>query len=420
MRVALVFLYSVMLGGAWNAQARVLDVCATCARSTVASALAEAVDGDEIVVKAGVYYEHDLVVDKAVTVRGEPGAVLDGQAVDGRSKGTILHVRANHVSIRSLTIRNVGQSHVKDFAAIKVHRVKDFTIEDNTLENVFFGVMLEKSKRGVVRGNKISSNAKSQGTSGNGIHVWHCSKIEVVGNELWGLRDGIYLEFVKHSSVRDNISRHNLRYGLHFMFSNHDDYSGNTFHHNGAGVAVMFSKFISMKGNTFRDNWGTAAYGLLLKEIYDAEIVGNVFERNTIAINTEGSTRIQVRHNNLSGNGWAVKVTGACYENIYRANNFLHNSFDVSYNSRINDNAFTGNHWSSYTGYDLDRDGVGDVPHRPVKLFSYIVNRTPEAIVLLRSLFVDIINFSEKVSPVFTPDDIEDVAPSMRENRVTF
>ena len=79
----------------------------------------------------------------------------------------------------------------------------------------------------------------------------------------------------------------------------------------------------------------------------------------------------------------------------------------------MNDNVFNQNYWSDYTGYDLDKNGVGDVPYRPVKLFSYIVNRTPETIILLRSLFIDILNFSERVSPVFTPDDLVDTSPKM-------
>ena len=200
------------------------------------------------------------------------------------------------------------------------------------------------------------------------------------------------------------------------MFSNNDTYQDNTFKNNGAGVAVMFSKKLKMLNNTFKENWGTASYGMLLKEINDAEIIGNTFEKNTIGINIEGSNRIVYKNNEFLNNGWAVKVRGACYTNSFVENNFLYNSFDISYNSKVNDNVFDRNYWSNYTGYDLDKDGVGDVPYRPVKLFSYIVNRTPETIILLRSLFIDIIDFSEKVSPVFTPDNLFDNNPLIKKN----
>ena len=92
----------------------------------------------------------------------------------------------------------------------------------------------------------------------------------------------------------------------------------------------------------------------------------------------------------------------------------MYNSFDIAYNSNVNDNEFDKNYWSNYTGYDLDKNGIGDVPYRPVKLFSYIVNRTPETIILLRSMFIDIIDFSEKVSPVFTTDDLLDNNPQIK------
>jgi nitrous oxidase accessory protein len=169
-----------------------------------------------------------------------------------------------------------------------------------------------------------------------------------------------------------------------------------------------------MYNNDFKDNWGTASYGLLLKEINDAEIIGNIFKENTIGINIEGTNRITYRNNDFIGNGWALKVRGAVYTNSFVNNNFLHNSFDLSYSSNLNDNIFDNNYWSDYTGYDLDRDGIGDVPYRPVRLFSYIVNRTPETIVLLRSLFMDIIDFSERVSPIFTPDNLLDANPMMK------
>ena len=228
------------------------------------------------------------------------------------------------------------------------------------------------------------------------------------------VRDGIYLEFSDDIIIRRNISKYNVRYGLHFMFSNDDLYEYNTFEGNGAGVAVMFSKRIDMHHNVFKKNWGTASYGLLLKEISDAKISNNVFFENTVGITSEVCTRIEYKNNDFISNGWAMNMKGGSYTIKVINNNFLHNSFDISYYGRMNDNLFDGNYWSDYTGYDLDKNGIGDVPYRPVKLFSYIVNRSPEAIILLRSLFIDIIDFSEKVSPVFTPDDLIDENPKMK------
>jgi nitrous oxidase accessory protein len=376
---------------------------------SIREAIARAEPGDTILVRNGTYREHGLIVDKALNLTGESGSVIDGEKI-----GTILEIRADNVSVSGLTFSNVGKSYTKEYAAILIHRSDGFRIERNKLRNVFFGILVEKSHRGSIIENDVSSQAVDEAGSGNGIHMWHCSEVEVRKNVVRNLRDGIYLEFVDNSEIRENVSSDNIRYGLHFMFSNENIYHQNVFRTNGAGVAVMFSRFVTMRGNVFEKNWGSASYGLLLKEIYDAEVVDNTFHQNTIGVNIDGSTRINYQGNTFSRNGWAVKVIGACYENDFADNDFLQNAFDISYQGKLNDNQFTGNYWSDYAGYDLNRDGIGDVPHRPVKLFSYIVNNTPETLVLLRSLFVDIINFSEKVSPAFTPDNLVDNRPWMR------
>jgi nitrous oxidase accessory protein len=386
-----------------------IEVCDSCEVTTIKEAVALSQDGDEIIIKGGVYKEHDIVIEKSIHIRG-----VDGAIVDGENKETIFRFAADDFSISGLEIINVGRSYTKDFAAILVSKSDGFVIENNIFKHVFFGILIEKSKNGRVQGNVLTSEAESQANSGNGIHLWHCSKMTVADNELSGLRDGIYFEFVKKSEVFGNKSEGNLRYGLHFMFSNENAYYNNIFKDNGAGVAIMFSKFVKMHNNRFEHNWGTASYGLLLKEIYDAEIINNVFEQNTIGISVDGSTRINYKNNTFSRNGWAVTIIGACYENIFSRNNFLNNALDLSYNSMINTNKFDNNYWSEYAGYDLDKNGVGDIPYRPVKLFSYIVHNTPETIILLRSMFVDIINFSEKVSPVFTPDNLIDSMPLMQ------
>ena len=402
-----VFIF-LLIGTSLHAQK--INVCLNCNVKTIKSAIAKASKHDTIIVGKGVYNEYDILINKPLTILGDKEVVIDG-----KKKGYILKIAADSVTVKGLTLKNVGKSYTKDFAAIYVSRSKYFNIENVRLKKVLFGILIEKSHHGIVKNNHISSDAIEEAGSGNGIHMWYSSNILVENNEVHDLRDGIYFEFVTHSKVVNNKSYNNLRYGLHFMFSNNDEYLNNTFSNNGSGVAVMFSKFIKMKNNTFIKNWGTASYGLLLKEIYDAEIINNRFQENTIGINVEGSTRINYVKNNFIRNGWALKIAGACYANKFLKNNFLHNSFDLSYNSKLNDNNFNNNYWSEYTGYDLDKNGEGDVPYRPVKLFSYVVNKTPEAIVLLRSLFVDIINFSEKVSPAFTPDNLADKKPLMRE-----
>ncbi len=387
----------------------VLVVCSTCEIRSIKSAIQQAEEGATIRVMPGVYKEHELEITRPLRLIG-----LDHPVIDGQEKGTILKVAAEGVQVSGFTLRNVGFSHTKDYAAIHLFESRDFSISDNVMENVFFGVLIERSEKGSITGNEISGTSDKEFYSGNGIHGWNSSELTIRDNELHGLRDGIYLEFVDDSEIIGNMSRNNIRYGLHFMFSNRDRYVKNTFRENGAGVAVMFSKFIEMRDNKFYQNWGAASFGLLLKEIYDAEITGNDFYHNTVAIRVDGSSRIHYASNQIRENGWAIKVAGGCYTNTFRGNNFLYNSFDLSYNSRMNDNLFEGNYWSSYTGYDLDKDGIGDVPYRPVKLFSYVVNRTPETVILLRSFFTDILNFSESVSPVFTPDNLSDPKPLMK------
>ncbi|MRX63506.1 nitrous oxide reductase family maturation protein NosD [Maribacter luteus] len=389
--------------------AKTIVVCQDCELGSIKEGIAVAVDFDTLLIKKGTYKEYNILIDKPLTLLGENYPVIDGG-----KRGEIIRIVSDNVTVDGLFLINVGTSYTTDYAAIRVVKSENFIIQNVVLEKLFFGIYLEKSNHGKVYHNKIIGDAVDEYNSGNGIQLWYSHNVVVDRNIVQGVRDGIYLEFSDHITINNNQSTNNLRYGLHFMFSNDDTYTNNTFQNNGAGVAVMFSKRILMKGNTFRQNWGSAAFGMLLKEINDAEIIDNTFEENTIGINIEGSNRITYEGNDFINNGWAVKVLGACYTNSFVKNNFLYNSFDISYNSKLNDNKFENNYWSNYTGYDLDKDGIGDVPYRPVKLFSYIVNRTPETIVLLRSLFMDIIDFSEKVSPVFTPDNLMDAMPLMK------
>ena len=371
--------------------------------------MAAALPGDTVRVAAGVYREDSVRVSCRLSLLAERGAVLDG--IGG---GHMLLVHADSVLITGLTLRNTTASYRSDYAAILAENCTGLEIRDCVLEQTFFGIYLARCTGARITGNRIEANFSSETLSGNGIHLWHCRAPRIAGNAIRGHRDGIYFEFVDSSQICANDSHDNLRYGLHFMFSNDDDYMTNRFGSNGAGVAVMFSRRITMRENNFAHNWGTAAYGLLLKEIYDGWIYRNDFYHNTTGIFSEGSNRILFTENQFRRNGWGVKIAGGCEANNYLHNKFELNTFDVTMPQNQSSIAFAYNYWDDYEGYDIDHDGIGDIPFRPVKLYGYVVSRTPEAIILLRSFLVDLLNYAEKVSPVATPIQIQDPSPVMR------
>jgi nitrous oxidase accessory protein len=169
-----------------------------------------------------------------------------------------------------------------------------------------------------------------------------------------------------------------------------------------------------MEYNRFEKNWGPASYGILLKDITDSVIRENIFFGNSIGLYAEASNRIEVKNNNFRANGWAVKIMANSMDNIFTENDFIDNAFDVATNSGQNFNTFENNYWSRYKGYDLDRDGIGDVPYRPVRLFSIIVEKQHPALILLKSFFISVLDIAESIFPVLTPQTLMDQMPRMR------
>ena len=376
---------------------------------SIAAAIRLARPGTLVRVEPGVYREPMIIVDKPLEIVGDGWPVLDGE---GRHQ--IMAVSGDDVTVHGLVFRNVGASYVEDRAALKVSRAHGCTISNNRIENGFFGIYLAAVTDCRLTNNVITGAGATDGASGNGIHLWSSSRITIDGNRISGQRDGIYFEFVHDSEIRGNTSERNLRYGLHFMYSDDCRYLDNIFRANGAGVAVMYTKRVAMIGNRFESNWGSASYGLLLKEVYDVELARNRFRRNTVGLLADGANRLRATRNDFESNGWALKLMASTDDGHFTRNNFVGNSFDVATNSRQSSSEFAGNYWDAYRGYDLNHDGTGDVPFRPVRLFSLLVQTNETSLILLRSMFVSLLDAAERTLPTLTPETLVDRAPAMR------
>ena len=389
-------------------QAATLVVAPNSPVSTIDQALRSAPAGATIIVKSGVYHEHSLRVERPLTLIGEGRPRVDGDGL-----GSIFILAAPNILIRGFELTNTGRNAVDDRAGIKAEAADSCVIEDNRVVGTFFGIYLARSTGCRVTGNFVAGTNLSEALSGNAIHLWNSREAIITNNEVSNHRDGIYLEFAKGVRISDNSSHGNLRYGLHFMFSDSAQYHNNRFSNNGAGVAVMYTSHVSMTENSFVNNRGPAAFGLLLKDIRDSQIERNRFIDNSVGLYLEGSNRVSVRNNQLEKNGWAVKLMANSESNEFSGNTFLTNSFDVSTNGRQHTSRFDGNYWDQYRGYDLNADGIGDVPHRPVRLFAYLVAKQDAILVLQRSIFVDLLDAAERALPILSPDALVDQRPRL-------
>lgn len=401
-----------------------LGICTTCFSNTIIvgstqpvhslkKAFELAKDKDSILLLPGTYKEGPLVLTKSITLLGQGNPVVDGE-----NKYEILLISGKNIIIKGIQFRNSGYSSMNDYASIKLIDASNITIENNTITGAYFAIHISNTSYAIVRNNTIIGNPRSEQLTGNAIHLWKSNHALIENNNVQGHRDGIYFEFVTFSTIRNNLSEKNIRYGLHFMFSNDDDYLNNIFRNNGAGVAVMYSKKVTMQDNHFEQNWGPSSYGILLKDISDSHIEHNTFLKNSIGIHLEGTSRIEIDKNIFKENGWAIKVQASCEDNNFHHNNFTGNSFDVGTNGSISLNKFYNNYWDKYEGYDINKDGIGDVPYHPVSMYSMIVEENPNALMLLRSFTVQLLDKAEKVIPGLTPENLVDDKPMMKSQKL--
>ncbi|MFN3599194.1 MAG: nitrous oxide reductase family maturation protein NosD [Aquificaceae bacterium] len=386
-----------------------LVVCHTCELKDIQSAVNLAKTGERILVKAG-NYKGPIVITKGLELIGEGWPVIEGDR-----KEQVMTVRADGVRIEGFVIKDSGISYREDMAGLRVKNSKGCVIRKNKFIANFFAIYLEGVKGCKVEDNTIIGFARAEGSSGNGIHAWASEGLYIKGNYVKGHRDGIYFEFVKGSHIEGNLSEESLRYGLHFMFSDNNNFKRNRFYKNGAGVAVMYSKDVVIEENIFEKSSGPASYGLLLKDMSDSKIYKNNFLNNSYGTYLEGCNRTLFMENTFKNNGWALKVYANSEKNLFERNSFIGNAFDVSTNTLLYfENTFLRNHWDKYEGHDMDKDGIGDIPHRPVSFIAVLFEKYPLSLLFYNSFLARIIEAMERLIPLLNPKGLIDKEPLVK------
>ena len=388
--------------------ARTIEVGEGKAFSSISAALHKAKAKDEILIYGKKIYNERLVIQKPITLKG-----VGTPIIDGGQRGDVIKVNADNVTIEGLQIQNSARSSQVDYCGVHVKDAQFVTVRNCVFRKNQFSVMFQNCKNGLIANNNISSNITYNPIMGNAVHCWKSDNMHITGNNIGHNRDGIYLEFVNNSHIDHNTVSGCARYGLHFMFSHFNVYNSNRFNHNQAGVAVMFAHNVEMINNTFEFNRGTSSYGLLIKELQYSTIKWNRFLDNPVGLLIDGGSDLNVHHNVIKNNGWGMRLISASTNDTIVHNNFLGNTFDMTTNVSYNRNNVNGNYWDKYEGYDLNKDGYGDVPFHPLSLFSMLAEQNENVLFFFHSFLMNLLDATEKVLPSITPDNYVDNYPHM-------
>ncbi len=401
--------------------------------------------GDVVRLKAGKH-KGPIRLDKPLALEGEPGAVIVG---DGA--GSVITVTAPQSIVRGLEIRGSGKDlYNMDSGVFVAQTATGARIEDNAIIGNLVGIYLHGAVDSLARGNRIVGLREGRTSeAGDGISLWNAPGARIVDNDISYGRDGIFTKTSKQNVFSGNELR-NVRFGIHYMYTNDSEISGNTSVGNNVGYAIMFSDKLRILGNV---SDGDRDHGLLLNYANGSEIAGNVVlgrlqpaERWTGAgraggvhgVPTEqgtsdavpGSARLgpekcvfiynanrnRFTDNRFEGCAIGIHFTAGSEGNAMAGNAFIRNRNQVKYvGTRHLDWSFEGrgNYWSDNPAFDLDGDGIADNPYRPNDLIDRVLWTAPQAKVLMNSPAVQVIRWAQSQFPALLPGGVIDSRPLM-------
>jgi nitrous oxidase accessory protein len=404
-------LLAAALALASGTSAAVLEVGVRRQFASLPDALAAARPGDVIRLGPGLY-TGNLVIHTPITIEGEGRPVIRGSG-----SGSVISVLADACTLHGLVIEHSGNMLSDEDSGILL-KSNGNRIESNEMRDVLYGIYLYHSDRNVVARNTIRGRPElGLGERGAGIHVWNSSENRIEDNLIRDTRDGMYLQNAYRSAIRRNRA-FDLRYGLHYMFSDDNVFEDNVFHDSVAGAAIMYSKRISLRRNAFVRNRRFSAFGILFQDSDDCIAENNTVADNGVGLFLEALRNSKIRANLIASNDTAMQVFMSASRNTFEQNNFVANLSPIQMIGSRTDNAWNGatagNYWSDYDGYDLNGDGIGDVPHRIENVFAHLEGDRPRLRLFFSSPAAQALAYAERNFPVLQASEEIDRLPLMK------
>lgn len=395
---------------AWplSGQAATIDVVPSDDLQTV---IEQAQPGDTIRLAPGVY-QQKIVIENSVSLQGpdDHSAIIQGDRV-----GRTIWIKAPDVRIEHLTVTKSGLDLFEMDAGIFLDKTAhNAQILNNKVLDNSVGVYLRGPHRVLVENNTITGTEEVRVSErGNAITLWNSPHSQIVNNRISLGRDGIYTTNSKHNLFTKNHFS-NLRYAVHYMYTNDSEVSDNISEDNDIGMAIMFSERLKVYNNIALNS---KAQGIMMNYANNSKIYDNVVDTAEKCMYFYNANRNDILNNHLLNCEMGIHYTGAVEGNKIVDNAFVNNRHQVKYvGTRYTDWAVDGrgNFWSDNSAYDLNGDGIADSVYRPNDVIDQVVWRAPVARLLLNSPTISIVRWAQTQFPAILPGGLIDSAPLMK------
>jgi nitrous oxidase accessory protein len=371
-------------------------------------AIEQASPGDSLILQAGIH-AGPVVIDRPLSLLGKSGGIIDGQGV-----GRVVTVAAPDVTLRGLTIRNSGDSLATEDSGVFVTPEGDRAlVEENLLEGNLIGVYLKGPDDARVRNNKIiGSKNPHVNDRGNGVQLWNTPGSIVEGNDISFGRDGIFVTTSRNNVFSGNVLR-DLRFAVHYMYTNDSTVRDNDSRGNHVGYALMYSSGLNIQNNVSDQDRDR---GLFLNYANDSVISGNRVVGAEKCFFIYNANMNQISDNYFSSCDIGIHFTAGSEGNDVHGNAFVENRTQVKYvGTRYIEWSLDGrgNYWSDNPAFDLDDNGIADQPYRPNDMVDHLVWRHPLAKLLLNSPAMQVLRWAQSEFPSLHPGGVTDSAPLM-------
>jgi nitrous oxidase accessory protein len=365
--------------------------------------------GDILKLGSGTFHG-PIVISKPLTLIGQSGSLIQG-----KGHGSVITITAPDVHIEGVTIKGSGMDLPKMDSAILVLRTGErAVIVANRMENNLFGVYLHGAAGSLVKGNTIIGQSNMRmSEAGNGVSIWNAPGAQIIDNSVRFGRDGIFVTTSKQNVFRGN-SFEDLRFAIHYMYTNDSQIIGNKSKNNHIGLAIMYSDNLLIRDNVSiydRD------HGLMLNYANNSTITENVVQNGkTKCVFVYNANKNIITHNRFESCPIGIHFTAGSERNDVSGNAFINNRTQVKYvGTRFLDwgKSGQGNYWSDNPAFDLDGNGIADRPYRPNGVMDHILWKYPQAKILANSPAVMLIRWAQERFPAILPGGVIDTSPLM-------